>query len=221
MFETNIELLGEIKERLKNYAHIYWVIGGSGSGKTTVTKAIAEEKGIARFDMDEYVYGHFGARYTMERHPAIKTWFSAENPLGWILGLALADYDALNRASNVEFLDLFAEEMAKRDTGEVLLVDGGITHPSVLAEVLPVARILCIDIDTKISHRIWNEDPERAQMKDAVLALPEGERAWEKFLGFDAHVTETILRESGALKIKTIKRGTEDLNDLVTAHFEF
>jgi hypothetical protein len=225
IFKTNQEMLRNVGATLAEFDQIYWVIGGAASGKSTVCRAIAERTGTAVYDMDAHIYGAYMGRYDEGRHPASLAWFTAVNPLAFILSLSATEFDSLNRAANVEYLDLFAEEMAQNRPQGPLLVDGGLTHPSVLAQVLPVTRIVCLGVETAVSQHAWNHDPQRAEMKQSVLNLPDGAAAWAKFLAFDQQINDTMFTESKTARIKIIQRDTDTtaagLTGIVLNHFGF
>lgn len=210
---------------LDKFNQIYWVLGGAASGKSTVCRAIAEQTNVLVYDMDAHIYGSYMGRYDEKRHPASLAWFTAVNPLAFILSLSPTEFDNLNRAANVEYLDLFAEDMQHNQPQAPLLVDGGLTHPSVLAQVLPVERIICLAVDTAVSHDAWNQDPERADMKQSVLKLPDGAAAWSQFLAFDQQINETMLRESEAAGINILWRHPQttaaDLTSTISAAWGF
>ena len=222
MFNTNGRMLADISTILSAYKRIYWVIGGACTGKSTVCKAISAQKNIAPYDMDEHIYGTYTGLYTVARHPAIKTWFSAANPLEWALSLSWDAFNSLNRAATVEYLDLFAKDAKRNPTQTKLLVDGGVTHPSILTRVIPPERIFCIKIDAERSAAIWNEDASRAPMKEAVLNLPQGEKLWRKFLDFDRLIAETIVQESRSSGIRVFDRderiSVSELSNIVVEH---
>lgn len=193
MFATNEGLLESAREVLWGRRNLRWLIGGSGSGKTTVSRAVASRTGVPIYDMDEAFFG----RYQIDpaRHPATTAWFSAANPLGWMLSLPWATFDALYRAANAETLDLLVEDLANRPD-EPLLIDGGITHPSVLVRAVPAGRVICLEREEAARAREWETAAGRAEMKASVLALPDGENMWRRFMAYDRRLTETIGRES-------------------------
>jgi hypothetical protein len=205
-FQPNQAFLQQAGKILADFDQIYWVLGGAASGKSTVCRAIAEQTAVSVYDMDAHIYGAYMGQYDEKRHPASLAWFTAVNPLAFILSLSPTEFDNLNRAANVEYLDLFAEEMAQTRSQTPLLVDGGLTHPSVLAQVLPTERIVCLGVATAVSQHAWNHDPARADMKQSVLNLPDGTAAWAKFLAFDQQINETMLAESKAAGIKICRR---------------
>ena len=201
MFATDEGLLESARAILWERRNLLWLIGGSGSGKTTLSRAIAARTGIPVYDMDEAFFGRF--QFDPAHHPATTAWFAAENPLGWMLSLPWAEFNALYRASNAEMLDLLAADLDGRPD-EPLLIDGGITHPSVLAQAVPAGRIICLERDETARGQEWETAASRAEMKASVLALPNGATMWRRFLEYDRRMTETIGHESRENGIQTL-----------------
>ena len=191
---------------LSRYERFFWVIGGACTGKSTVCQTISTQKNIPVYDMDAHSFGAYMGRYTWERHPASKTWFSAENPLAWALSLSWREFGDLYRAANVEYFDLFAEDVSQMPTRSFFIVDGGVTHPSMLAQVIPPDRVFCIAVDAEESARMWNEDEGRVAMKHMILELPDGEAKWRRFLEFDRAISENIVNESRSAGIRVFHR---------------
>jgi len=223
LFTPNYELLAAVRTMLSAFENIFWVIGGSNSGKSTICQEISTRRNMPVYDMDKHIFGLYMGRYTWKRHPASMSWFSAENPLGWAISLSLDEFDSLNRAANIEYLDQFAKDMNGSSKETPTLVDGGITHPSILAQVISPARILCIGLEPEEGARSWNTDPGRLPMKQMVLDLDSVTATWEKFLEHDKLITETIQRESQEAGIVVLPRvpGTsvENLSSAVMRHF--
>jgi len=103
-FSADPSLLEKARSALSARADLYCVIGGACTGKSTVCRALAEATEMALIDMDQRIYGGFS--FDPARHPAVSAWFSADNPLAWMLSQSWPDFDALNRATNAEYLDL-------------------------------------------------------------------------------------------------------------------
>ena len=202
------QLIDAARSALWSRTHLRWLIGGSGSGKSTVAQAIGARTGILVYDMDAAV---FGGRFRFDPlcHPATTAWFTAANPLHWMLSQPWAEFDALYRAANAETLDLLADDLAGRPD-EPLLIDGGITHPCVLTQVIPAARIICLERDEAQRAAEWHTSPTRTPMRDEILALPDGAALWRRFLEYDQQMTETIGRESRACGIQILRWGEGD-----------
>ncbi|MCA9961825.1 MAG: hypothetical protein KC443_22450 [Anaerolineales bacterium] len=214
MFQPDPELINEARHLLRNHHHLYWIVGGSCTGKSTISQAIAAATGLPIYDMDEHIYGRYFPLYHPQRHPANTAWLAASNPLAWQLALSPAAFNAFNQATTAEYLHLLATDLAETpDTP--LLIDGGITYPSLAAQVIPAQHICCLAVDTAVSAHIWETDPDRAEMRNWIHALPEPAQMWQKFLQFDQLITETMVADSQAHHITTFSRAeTTTIPDL-------
>ena len=105
-FQVDPGLIACVQDRIAGRDDLYWLIGGSCTGKSTLSKALEAAVGIQRYDLDARIYGDFIPHYNPDRHPASATYFSEANPFAWALSLEPSDLDKLNRAANAEYLDL-------------------------------------------------------------------------------------------------------------------
>ena len=212
MFSLNDTLLAKSRAVLATRPDLFWLIGGSGSGKSTTAQALGARTGITVYDMDVAVFSRF--HFDPTRHPATMAWFTADNPLHWMLSRPWADFDALYCAANAEYLDLLAGDLAGQPD-EPLLIDGGITHPSVLTQVIPAARIICLERDEAQRAAEWHTSTARAPMRDEILALPDGAALWRRFVEYDRQMTETLSRESRECGIQILRWGENDTVEVV------
>lgn len=223
IFQPNQHMLDEIRAELAQCGPIFWVLGGSCSGKSTVCQAIGRKKSLPVYDMDAHIFDAYTGRYTRERHPAVTAWFGAENSLDWVISLGWDEFDSLNRAADVEYLDLFSEDMRQVDREFPLLVDGGVSHPSILSQVIPGDRIVCLDVDPETSAGLWNSHPERIGMKEMIFELPSPEEKWRRFLDYDRRISETLVEESRRVGIMIYRRqaatSVDQLADALIGHF--
>lgn len=213
MFQLDQDLIASARAALAGRHNVYWVIGGAAAGKSTVCRAIAARSGLAVYDMDEHIYGGWGSRYTPQRHPANSAWLAAESPLAWMLGLTDGEFDAFGRATSAEYLDLLAEDLRAWPPDAPILIDGGVTHPSVVAQALPARQLVCLATSAEERVRQWEGAEERAMMRGWVAALPEPEAMWRRFLAHDATIAVTLERESRAQGIPVLVRGPHDSVD--------
>lgn len=210
MFEINPDCITDARAALAGRRNLFWIIGGAGSGKSTICRAIAASSGLAVYDMDEHIYGSYGPRYTPERHPANTAWLTAESPLAWALSLSDAAFDAFGRATTAEYLDLLAEDLSAWPPEQPLLIDGGITHPSIVSQVLPPLQLVCLATSDEARVQLWETAEERAMMREWIRALPDPEAMWRRFLAHDAAIAATLERESRACGIAVLARSPHD-----------
>jgi len=213
-YTINQDLLSQSRATLSEWDNLYWVVGGAGSGKTTICGALAASHGIPVYDMDAHIYGAYHGRFTEARHPANKAWSSSENGLAWLLDMSWEAFDNFNRAALPEYLDLLAEDLQNIKPDEGLLIDGGICNPAIIAQVMPTGRIVCLAMPERPSSEIWQESGERRAMKEMIYQLPNPEEAWRRFLEFDGRITGTILKECQENNIPVCSRGTAETVDL-------
>ncbi len=194
-FDLNSNLLGQARAVLEKRKRVYWIVGGACAGKSTISRAISARYGIPLYDVDAHVFDDYPNRCIWERHPAIKTWFTAPDPFAWLLGLPEDEFIEFNRAANAEYLDLLADDLAGMAPNQAMVIDGGVTNPGLLAEVMRVEQIVCVATTEAMSVQAWEESADRRFMKEMVYQLPEPEEAWNKFLRFDQLMTRIILEE--------------------------
>lgn len=194
-FNTSEKLIRAARGIFLSWDRLYWVLGGSGSGKSTVCRHLSGQTGIPLYDMDSQIYGDYHSRFIQNRHPANWEWSRSENGLAWLLDRSWESFLQFNRAALPEYLDLLAEDLSHRDPAEGLLIDGGIFTPCVAARVLPANRMVCIAAPWQSSSDLWEGDQERRQMKAAFGSFPDPDGAWNKFLEFDRQINRTLLQE--------------------------
>ena len=205
MFTINQAYLEKAKMVLAQRPSSFWIVGGSCTGKSTITQALAKQHNLPVYDMDTKIYGEYMPRYSAERHPAISQWLGAENPLDWMLSLTWAEFNAYNQAADVEYLDLLAEDFEKMGQ-RPLLIDGGFTHPAILAQIVPVETLVCLDVDHELSVQEWETNPGRAEMREWIQSLTNPAAKWQTFLDFDHRMTQTMVAESKAKGIAVFRR---------------
>jgi len=194
-FPINKALLVQARDRLAGRSLLYWIVGGAGSGKTTVCQALSVRLEMPVYDMDAHIYGAYHHRFTQACHPVNTAWSTADNGLAWLLAMSWDEFDSFNQAALPEYLDLLAEDLDRVEPGVGMLIDGGISNPALLAQAIPARQIACLSAPEHSSVQIWEAFGERKAMKEAVYQLPNPKAAWLKFLEFDNRLTHTILKE--------------------------
>jgi hypothetical protein len=212
-FIINHDLLTQSLAALSERDRLYWVVGGAGSGKTTICETLSAKFKLPVYDMDAHIYGAYHGRFTQESHPVNKAWASARDGLAWLLDMSWDEFDNFNQAALPEYLDLLTEDLEAAEPNARVLIDGGICNPGLLAQVIPTHQIVCLARPGRSSAEIWNETDERKGMKEAVYQLPKPEEAWRKFLEFDGRITRTILKESRENNVAVCERDEPESAD--------
>ena len=169
-------LLQQARIAFRNHDQIYWIVGGAGSGKTTICQNLSAKFDIPIYDMDAHIYGVYHGRFTQERHPINKMWATAPNGLAWLLNKSWDEFDNFNRAALPEYLDLLVEDLDKMELDAGLLIDGGICNPAVLAQVMPISQIICLARPEHTSAEIWNENDARIWHEEDNLSIAKTRR---------------------------------------------
>jgi hypothetical protein len=102
-FAINNDLLRQSRTILAKRDNLCWVVGGAGSGKTTICRALSARHDIPVYDMDAHIYGAYHGRFTRERHPVNKKWSTAQDGLAWLLDKSWDEFDAFNQAALLEW----------------------------------------------------------------------------------------------------------------------
>jgi hypothetical protein len=216
-FTLDEHLLAQCRAELSRRGGLRWLVGGSGSGKTTAARAIAASTGVPVYDMDEHIYGTYHRRFDPVRHPANSAWAAAPNGLRWLLEMSWQQFDEFNHVALVEYLDLLAADLAPTDPASRVLVDGGVCNPAILSRVIPAEQIVCIQGLQLDRAHVWTQDAGRLAMKDAVDALESPQASWATFLDFDARITHAVIRESRDSGIAVHARTESDSADATAA----
>jgi hypothetical protein len=211
-FPINSDLLVQAREVLSSRERLFWIIGGAGSGKTTVCSILAARYSLPVYDMDAHIYGTYHNRFTPDQYPVNTAWSTSANGLAWLLSMSWDEFDSFNQAALPEYLDLLAGDLADMPPDSPLLIDGGVSNPAMLAKVLPLRQIVCLA--AKPGANVW-EGIDRKAMKEAIYQLPNPEQAWRKFLEFDHQITCTIEEECRESRIKICRpRSSAALDDM-------
>ena len=210
-FSIDHSLLTKAHAKLTGYKKLYWILGGSGSGKSTISQALSAQYDIPIYDMDAHIYGSYHERFTDEKHPVNKVWANAENGLAWLLDMSWDAFNNFHQAALPEYLDLLTEDFAEIGREKGLLIDGGVWHPALLAQAFPPAQIICLATN-QTSTEIWEANPERYAMREMFEHFPEPEVSWQKFLEFDAKITKTVNQEARENNINvSVREKTESV----------
>lgn len=72
--------------------------------------------------------------------------------------------------------------------------------------MLPPERLVCIEAPHLTGKALWEDDPQRFEMRSFMNTLPDPEAAWATFLAFDEAITNTAVGESRNAGIPILSR---------------
>ncbi len=205
MFPVDPALLDSARPVLAARPNLLWLIGGACSGKSTVARALSQQTGVSVYDVDAHTFGlyDYDCQSPSGDHSLV---YGRATHLSFMLSLSWAEFDGLYRAANAETFDLLAADLAATDPQQPWIIDGGVTHPSLLAQLLPAHQIVCLAADDEARAGCWDAAGDRAAMRDEIIALPDGPALWQQFLQFDQLMDRQIVAESKAARIPVIVR---------------
>jgi hypothetical protein len=206
LFPIDVSLLARASEALGPRRRTWFVVGGAGTGKTTVCAEVSHRAGIPVLDMDARIYGSWHGSFDPLRHPASHAWSTAPDPLAWQLALDPDAFVAFHAAEAAEALDLLVDELGAIEPGAPLLVDGGFGRPLVLAEAVPPTRIACLSIPARLRQAVWTVAPERRGFLDVIASVSTVAGPVEAFLALGERLDEEILRDAGLTGITVLER---------------
>lgn len=205
--EPDPTLLARVRQRLAREQRLRFVVGGAGAGKTAVVGRLAALRpDVGVIDMDARIYGAWGDRWRLDRHPAAVAWLGAGDPLAWQLAMAPEAFLSFQAALAVEALDLLADELATLGD-EWRVVDGGFGSVDALALAVPPSRIACLAAPGADSAAVWSSSPERRAFLDVVAAVEGVEAPVERFLDLDMAMSERMRVEAERRGVAVITRG--------------
>jgi 2-phosphoglycerate kinase len=198
---------GALPEQLRN---VYWIGGGSGAGKSTITRRIAAEHGLQLYATDDVMQDH-SKRSTPKCCPFLHEFRTMDMDERWV-----------NRSPEVmletfhwfrgEGFSMIIEDILRLPNEPGVIVDGFRLLPHLVKPLLAVH-----------SHAVWLlPTPE---FRQAVMDSRGGpkwgflgktsdpERALQNLLERDAMFTQRLYEEAKGLELKTIEVDTTMAED--------
>jgi hypothetical protein len=115
-----------------------------------------------------------------------------------------------------EYFQLLLLELSQVDRRQASLVDGGFSSLVPWIDALQNPTILCLDVDRDLAVSEWNSHPDRVGFKHEILALPDGEKKWLRFLELDALITTQLVKQARAHDVPVIhSRQSENMETVV------
>jgi hypothetical protein len=217
-FPVDEALLAEAATRLRGHPRLRFVMGGAGTGKSSVCRQLHATMGAPVIDMDARMYGTWGDRWDPVRHPANSAWLGTADPLAWQLDLAPEAFLQFHAAATAEALDLLADELGEfgqigqvgaTDDGGAVLVDGDFGCLAVVARAVPPGSIVCLALPPGGSEAVWTSDPGRLGFLEAVAAVNAMPDPVARFLACDAALSERMVADATTTGATVIARSAD------------
>ena len=146
---SNNELL---RERLQ---HVYWIGGGSGAGKSTIARRLADQHGFRVYETDEMMADH-GRRSTPEDAPLLHRFVAMSMDERWVDRSPEAMLDTFPWFHG-ECFNLIVEDLLSLPPAGALRVPGVVTppEPGVIVEGFRLLPRLVRPLLSVITHAVW------------------------------------------------------------------
>nr|CEL16156.1 hypothetical protein [Kibdelosporangium sp. MJ126-NF4] len=157
--------------------HVRWIAGGTGAGKSTVTRLLAERYDLAVYDGDRAEQG-WRPRYTPERYP----YFHALSGLSHDERVRLTPEETFRGMPSLhgETIDLVVDDLLALSTDRVVLVDFFGNLPKHVAPLLARPEHAVFLLPTpEFRHRALRDrysDPARARRTTVTSILSKRSR---------------------------------------------
>jgi hypothetical protein len=221
-FDVDDALLRAARRVLGPMDRLWFLLGGSGAGKTTVGAALAARYHLEQLDMDARMYGSWHEQFDLVRHPASSAWARSPDPLAFLVRMDPDEFLAFHAASTAEALDLLAAELDGTDPGHPALVDGGFGSLGVVARVVPASRLACLSLPPDLRAGAWTDTPDRRGFLDVVASVPGIDDPAGRFLALDARLARAMDEDAEAAGVRVLVRhpglAVDVLADAVAAH---
>lgn len=206
LFPVDEALLASASERLRAHRGLRFLLGGAGTGKSTVARALEASHGVDVIDMDARIYGSWDDRWDPGRHRATHAWLSAADPLAWQLALEPEAFLRFHAAAAVEALDLLADDLVAGDGALPAVVDGGFGSLGVIARAVRPASIVCLSLAGASSEAVWTADAYRRVFLDVVAGVERVPDPVARFLALDAALSARMLADARRAGVAVVER---------------
>lgn len=190
--------------------HVLWIGGGTGAGKTTIAKAIAQRHGLERYDYDWQDGRGHSARTRAERHPFRTAFLGLSMDERWVLQTP----EAMAESTLGQFAERF--EMVLEDitaiNGPGLVAEGFGLLPELVAPYLTARRRAIFLLPTPATR----ERNYALRGWVGIDGTSDHARASKNKLDRDALLTEHVRRTALSHDLTTIELdGSQPLDALI------
>lgn len=191
--------------------HIRWLGGGTGAGKSTIARRLAERHGLRLYQCDAMEPDHV-ARAKREEHPLLFRFLEMSMDERWVLR-SPAEMLATLPAAQGEGFQLILDDLLALPTDRPILAEGYKLLPRLVRPLLGAPQRAMWLIPTPGIRRAGLE--MRGTLWDMPRQTSDPERALVNRLARDALFSDLIAREAAALDLRcVIVDGSRDLEQM-------
>lgn len=181
--------------------HIRWIGGGSGSGKSTVSRQLAQKHGLRLYKCDEMQSSHT-ARSNPADHPLLHAFLAMNMDERWAQRTPEEMFRKFHGHQGEGF-ELILEDLLEMPTDQLILVEGFKLLPRLVAPLLSQPNQAVWLIATPQFRRAALES--RGSLWSIAGRTSHPDRALSNLLARDAIYTEEVYKEAAALHLNTIE----------------
>lgn len=122
--------------RSEQLRHVFWIGGGSGAGKSTIARRLADQHGLQNFATDDAMADH-ARRSTAEACPALKEFLAMDMDERWLDRSPEAMLETFHWFRGEGF-DLIVEDLLGRSAHPAVIVEGFRLLPRLVKPLLGV-----------------------------------------------------------------------------------
>jgi hypothetical protein len=181
--------------------HIRWIGGGSGAGKSTVSRHLAEKHGLRLYKCDEMQSSHT-ARSNPVDHPLLHTFLAMTMDERWAQRTPEEMFRTFHGFEGEGFV-LLLEDLLDMPTDQLILAEGFKLLPRLVAPLLSQPNQAVWLIPTPQFRRAALVS--RGSLWSIAGRTSDPERALSNLLVRDAIYTKEVFKEAAALHLKTLE----------------
>ena len=188
-----------LRERLR---HVYWIGGGSGAGKSTIARRIADQHGLRVYATDEVMADHAG-RSTHEDSPLLRRFMDMDMDARWV-----------NRPPNVmletfhwfqgEGFFMIIEDLLRLPREPGVIVEGFRLLPRLVKPLLSIpTRAVWLLPTADFRQAVF--DSRGGSSWEFLAKTTDPERALRNLLERDRMFTDILREQTAALGLAAVE----------------
>jgi hypothetical protein len=181
--------------------HVYWIGGGSGAGKSTVARRIAERHGLRRYSTDDVMPDH-AARSTADESPLLFDFMAMDMDERWMTRSPEVMLETFHWFRGEGF-HLIVEDLLDLPAEPAVVAEGFRLLPHLVAPLLTVPGHAVWLIPTEGFRRAAFES--RGSTWQIAGRTTDPERTLRNLLERDRMFTERLREETRRLGLRTVE----------------